>query len=219
TILNGTGAPANTLGNNGDFYLDVNTYLLYGPKASGAWGAGVSLKAASSGGAKVTAFESLAGSVLNWGVAPGSATTGPPTSFVLNYQKPGAPLATTSFKLPDSVAASVDSGIVLVYLHITPTGANSNWIQLSYTNALAANNLQYYTFKTITNVDGKVSIEIDCNVSNTSTAPSTKLDIDKVRVVVVPSSQTGGLGTTRRQPLSHTMQQLHISDKSFKAIK
>ena len=32
TILNGTGAPANNLGLEGDFYYDVNTTRFYGPK-------------------------------------------------------------------------------------------------------------------------------------------------------------------------------------------
>lgn len=44
TILNGSGAPANTLGNDGDFYIDTAGHLLYGPKAGGHWPAtGVSL--------------------------------------------------------------------------------------------------------------------------------------------------------------------------------
>lgn len=42
-ILSGAGAPSNSIGNNGDFYLDTNTWTLYGPKADGAWPAGVSL--------------------------------------------------------------------------------------------------------------------------------------------------------------------------------
>lgn len=37
TILNGTGVPASSLGNNGDFYLDTASEILYGPKAGGAW--------------------------------------------------------------------------------------------------------------------------------------------------------------------------------------
>jgi Collagen triple helix repeat (20 copies) len=37
TILNGTGAPAETLGNDGDFYLDTAADVLYGPKAGGTW--------------------------------------------------------------------------------------------------------------------------------------------------------------------------------------
>jgi len=37
TILNGTGAPAGSLGNDGDFYLDTAADTLYGPKADGTW--------------------------------------------------------------------------------------------------------------------------------------------------------------------------------------
>jgi hypothetical protein len=44
TILNGTAAPAATLGNDGDFYIDTVATRLYGPKTDGAWGAGVALK-------------------------------------------------------------------------------------------------------------------------------------------------------------------------------
>ena len=36
TILNGTGAPSNDLGTDGDFYLDTNALNLY-LKVSGAW--------------------------------------------------------------------------------------------------------------------------------------------------------------------------------------
>jgi len=37
TVLNGIGAPASSLGNNGDFYLNKTNNCLYGPKASGVW--------------------------------------------------------------------------------------------------------------------------------------------------------------------------------------
>lgn len=42
-ILNGTGAPSNSLGIDGDFYLDIEVvggrpkYHLYGPKTNGSW--------------------------------------------------------------------------------------------------------------------------------------------------------------------------------------
>ncbi|MBB6110058.1 hypothetical protein SAMN05421821_108135 [Mucilaginibacter lappiensis] len=45
-ILSGTGAPASSLGSNGDYYLDAVNYLLYGPKTDGGWGAPVSFKGA-----------------------------------------------------------------------------------------------------------------------------------------------------------------------------
>ncbi|MES2060824.1 MAG: hypothetical protein V4456_02830 [Bacteroidota bacterium] len=44
TILNGTSNPSNsTTGANGDFYLNTNTYQLFGPKADSVWGLGISI--------------------------------------------------------------------------------------------------------------------------------------------------------------------------------
>lgn len=43
TIYNGSGAPSSGLGINGDFYIDTTGRLIYGPKASGSWPAGVSM--------------------------------------------------------------------------------------------------------------------------------------------------------------------------------
>lgn len=45
-ILSGSGAPSGTDGRNGDFYIRTTNPRLYGPKASGSWGAGVSLQGA-----------------------------------------------------------------------------------------------------------------------------------------------------------------------------
>ena len=43
TVLNGTGVPSNSLGVNGDFYINTANNQIYGPKAGGTWPAGVSL--------------------------------------------------------------------------------------------------------------------------------------------------------------------------------
>jgi hypothetical protein len=40
SLLNGQGAPANSLGNNGDFYIDTDADRIYGPKGGGVWGNG-----------------------------------------------------------------------------------------------------------------------------------------------------------------------------------
>jgi hypothetical protein len=37
TVLNGFGAPNNTLGTNGDFYIDTDAQEIWGPKAAGSW--------------------------------------------------------------------------------------------------------------------------------------------------------------------------------------
>lgn len=39
----GSGAPDTSIGDNGSYYLDNTTNMLYGPKTNGAWGVGVSL--------------------------------------------------------------------------------------------------------------------------------------------------------------------------------
>ena len=43
-LLYGNRAPVAGDGKNGDFFIDKNSNKLYGPKASGAWGAGANLK-------------------------------------------------------------------------------------------------------------------------------------------------------------------------------
>ena len=48
TVLNGSGAPAPGDGNDDDFYIDTDTYTIYGPKTGGAWGSGTSLRAGGS---------------------------------------------------------------------------------------------------------------------------------------------------------------------------
>jgi hypothetical protein len=37
TILNGKGTPKSSLGNDGDFYIDTRSLLIYGPKTKGKW--------------------------------------------------------------------------------------------------------------------------------------------------------------------------------------
>ena len=46
TVLNGKGAPSNTLGINGDFYIDTRSLLISGPKAKGKWPVARSLQGA-----------------------------------------------------------------------------------------------------------------------------------------------------------------------------
>ena len=43
-IYSGSAAPAATLGKNGDYYLNLTTGILYGPKTASGWGTGFSMK-------------------------------------------------------------------------------------------------------------------------------------------------------------------------------
>ena len=43
TVLNGSGPPDDSLGTDGDFYIDTSASAIYGPKSSGTWGNATSL--------------------------------------------------------------------------------------------------------------------------------------------------------------------------------
>lgn len=42
-VLHGTGSPSNSVGIDGEFYVDTVTNKMYGPKTSGVWGEPVNL--------------------------------------------------------------------------------------------------------------------------------------------------------------------------------
>ena len=44
TLRNGKGAPSSSLGINGDFYIDLSTFNIYGPKANNKWSTPTSLR-------------------------------------------------------------------------------------------------------------------------------------------------------------------------------
>jgi hypothetical protein len=64
--LYGSGAPSAGIGRSNDFYLDTTNGVLYGPKASGSWGAGLQLQTGQRGptgpaGATGAAGQSITG--------------------------------------------------------------------------------------------------------------------------------------------------------------
>lgn len=73
TMLSGSGAPDNSLGQDGDFYIDIADWLIFGPKAAGVWPAGTSLVGpAGSGSGDVSGPAGATGNAL----ARYSGTTG-----------------------------------------------------------------------------------------------------------------------------------------------
>src|SRR5690554_2545726 len=46
TILNGTVDPTSSVGNAGDFYINLTSATMFGPKTSSGWGKGFTLKGA-----------------------------------------------------------------------------------------------------------------------------------------------------------------------------
>ncbi|WP_042884008.1 collagen-like protein [Cupriavidus necator] len=77
TILSGANAPSADIGTDGDFYLNVSTSTLYGPKANGAWPAGVALIGPQG-------MAGAPGATLLHGPADPTAADGSEGSFYLN---------------------------------------------------------------------------------------------------------------------------------------
>ena len=79
TVLNGAVDPVPGVGTNGDFYFNTATSTIFGPKAGGAWPAGVLLKGAAgaAGAAGVDGATGPAGSAGATGPAGSTGATGP----------------------------------------------------------------------------------------------------------------------------------------------
>ena len=77
-VLNGATAPNNNQGVNGDFFINTATNTIYGPKANGAWPAGVSLVGPQgpTGAAGATGPQGVAGAVGPQGTAGATGLTG-----------------------------------------------------------------------------------------------------------------------------------------------
>ena len=73
TIYNGSGAPSDGIGKSGDFYVDTGGSVLYGPKASGSWGAGASIAGGPTGPTGMTG----AASTITGPTGAASTITGP----------------------------------------------------------------------------------------------------------------------------------------------
>jgi len=76
TVLYGTGAPSNSVGNNGDFYIDTAANNIYGPKASGVWPSGTSLVGPQGTAGAAGVVQAITANYLN------SATAGTGTASI-----------------------------------------------------------------------------------------------------------------------------------------
>lgn len=118
-VLHGTTAPGAASGNIGDFYIDTTSHLLYGPKTSGGWGAGVSLV----GPTGVTGATGATGTAGTTGSANLAALQGTPCtvngvtsslSVVVNAASGAVTLTCTPPPPPvtHTVRAAISSGLI-----------------------------------------------------------------------------------------------------------
>ena len=210
TVLNGFGRPALELGVDGDFYIDISTYSIYGPKIGGNWGSSTSLKGAD-GNSNIIALETGDAFTFFWKYDSNDANA-------LTRQGAFANDTTSVFNIPAANVAAAKAGIVMVYLRKNEGAGAFSWKQLNYTEASSAgtNQLLYYNYNLrIDATTAKVRITYKNGFGSTHTP----ITVDKVRIVIAPASATGALGNTNQNmPMLQTMQKLRLSDKDFQKL-
>lgn len=85
TVLYNTGAPANSLGVDGNFYVATDTHFIYGPKAGGVWPAGTNLVGPSGGTGAGGAIGAagLNGKTVRYGTGAPNGTIGAEEDFYI----------------------------------------------------------------------------------------------------------------------------------------
>ena len=110
TILNGSSDPVNATGTNGDFFINITTNTLFGPKNAGAWPTGVSLVGPAAGVVAPEIFACATGATTV--VTPASNATR--TLFCnFNGSIPGIPSTRVNLVLP--AASTYASGTVITF--------------------------------------------------------------------------------------------------------
>jgi hypothetical protein len=136
-IHSGTTVPAASLGAIGDYYLDVSTYMLYGPKTASGWGTPISLQGPQgpagpqgpqgpTGNANVQvdtftvklSSQWLYNSQYSFETSPGSYT-----EYFTRYYDASFSAITTSI---------IETGMVMVYVNPNPLANPNQWAPLTY---------------------------------------------------------------------------------------
>lgn len=203
TILNGSGAPSG--GNSGDFYIDTTANLIYGPKASGAWGSGTSIvgttgstgitgSAGATGAQGIQGIQGATGSTGATGAA-GTNGTNATTTATATTSANGLMSSTDKTKL-DAYPAYVAPSSGAATRSIVSAAAAANGFQVSSTRwARARYTVSIVTTATIGGgADGSVVVEI-CP-TNSATAGDW-IEVGRIRngqvitlAVVLQSAQT-----------------------------
>jgi hypothetical protein len=107
TVLSGSGAPAPSTGNTGDFYIDTTGNRIYGPKTTyGGWGPATSLKgstgaAGADGATGATGATGAKGYTGDAGAVGSQGPAGPSNGYFRSYTAPsGSGETSTEFTLP-----------------------------------------------------------------------------------------------------------------------
>jgi len=144
TLLNGAGVPLNSLGFDGDFYINTTNTSIHGPKASGIWPSAISLTGGGGGGGgttyitstKTTNYTETAtnGIIIlkaNTGTS-GFAITLPSaignTAMIIVKKSVAANSVTIDTTASQTIDGSSSIAITTQYQSVTFVSDNANWI-------------------------------------------------------------------------------------------
>lgn len=172
TVLNGSGAPSNGTGVNGDFYVNTAANTLYGPKASGAWGTAVSLV----GPTGATGSQGATGSAAS--IAAGTTTTGAAGSSASVTNSGSSSAAVFDFTVPrgntgvtgatGATGAQGIQGIQGVQGNTGATGTSFTFVGTwSNTTAYLTNDVVYRNGSTYIGVIGNTGHDPETDTANT----------------------------------------------------
>jgi hypothetical protein len=128
TLRNGKGVPTNSLGKNGDFYIDTLKLNIYGPKINGRWPTAVSLRGPAGTTGKVGAAGSK-GATGKTGATGAQGSTKAATGAKGAQGVPGLTGQTGSVGAtgtPGSVGATGSTGAVGATGKVGPSGTNGS---------------------------------------------------------------------------------------------
>ena len=123
TVHTTSGAPSGGTGIDGDFAIDPTAKVLYGPKASGSWPAGVSLSGSNGAGYAATSTTSLA-----IGTGSKSFTTQSGLAYSSGARVRASSAANPTVDYMEGVVTSYSSTTLAVTMDYAPgTGTHTDW--------------------------------------------------------------------------------------------
>jgi hypothetical protein len=198
TILSGDGTPSSTLGNNGDYYLELDSSNLYGPKTSAGWGSPVSMTGAS-GAVGTPGAAGTVPLVDTFSVKTADWTTG--GEIVAQFASGtgwGYPAQIYTRYNSNITAGILDSGMVLVYFTPAPGFYVNQWLSLPYSIAVyldgnSSTSFQYnYSY-----IMGAGQLSLEFYLTPLNTAASAMPNVSTIgvpdayyKIVVIPGILT-----------------------------
>jgi hypothetical protein len=183
TLLTGTTAPAAGTGIDGDFYINTTTWMIYGPKAAGAWPTGVVLAASTSSSGAFFKFD--------WS----STTTAPPATSGVRYNNAAAASVTNiylSYTAKDStdIKTRLLQGTAGDRLYIQAR-TNSAKYAIYYLSGVPTDNGTYATIPVTYSIAGTAMADADEVMVGFIEAPSSETYAGIVELATAAETLTG----------------------------